>query len=99
MPGEPTPGELGRRLDDLRGDLRHIADRLDQLPSSQDLTAVSHAWTTALTAAESRLDSRVGELGRRVDGLEAWQTWALRLVVGIIVTGALAAGIAYGGRL
>lgn len=99
MTTEPTPSELGRRLDEVRGDLRHISDRFDRLPDQQDLANVASAWMTSLTALEQHTATRVDHLNRRVDALDAWQTWAVRILLGALLVAGVTALIAYGGRV
>ena len=77
---EPSVGEIARRLD-------RMGARLDQLPDAADLQAVAGVWLAQLQST----DTRVEELRRRVDHLEGWQTWALRIVVGALLTAALGA--------
>ena len=78
---QPSVGEIARRLD-------RMATRLEQLPDAADLQAVANAWLAQLQAT----DARVEELQRRVSHLEDWQTWALRIIVGALITAAIAAG-------
>ena len=94
---EPTPSELGRRLDDIKTDVRHIAIRLDTVPDQGDLQNVASVWLATLESSITRVDSGVAENRRRVEAVEAWQTWALRLTTGGILTAALAALITWGG--
>lgn len=77
-----TVGEIARRLD-------RMTARLDQLPDAADLQAVAGTWLAQLQAT----DSRVEELQRRIAHLEEWQTWALRIIVGALLTAATVAGI------
>ena len=63
--------------------------RLDQLPDAADLQAVAGTWLAQLQAT----DSRVEELQRRIAHLEEWQTWALRIIVGALLTAATVAGL------
>lgn len=77
---QPSVGEIARRLD-------RMGARLDQLPDAADLQAVAGVWLAQLQAT----DTRVEELRRRVHHLEEWQTWALRIVVGALLTAALGA--------
>lgn len=77
-----TVGEIARRLD-------RMTARLDQLPDAADLQAVAGTWLAQLQAT----DSRVEELQRRIAHLEEWQTWALRIIVGALLTAATVAGL------
>lgn len=77
-----TVGEIARRLD-------RMTARLDQLPDAADLQAVAGTWLAQLQAT----DSRVEELQRRIVHLEEWQTWALRIIVGALLTAATVAGL------
>jgi hypothetical protein len=67
-----TVGEVGRRVDELRADMRHGFDELkDQLRG-----LVSH-------------DSYVADQ-RRLQSLEDWQSWAMRIVLSSVMVAVLA---------
>ena len=72
---QPSVGEIARRLD-------RMGARLDQLPDAADLQAVAGVWLAQLQAT----DARVTDLQRRITHLEDWQTWALRIIVGLVLT-------------
>lgn len=96
MTDQPSPGEISRRLDDLRGDVHRVSDRLDRLPDRDDLTALATAWQGALAASEALADTRHTHLEQRVTDLEQFQSWAVRIVLGLVivaVVGLVLAGV------
>jgi len=52
------------------------------------LGVLTEAVTTS-SAKQAADFVRLGALEQRIKALESWQTWATRLVVGAIITGAL----------
>lgn len=83
-----TLGELTRHIDLLRDDVKDMrAGLVDQ----RDLTTATRGWERALEAHERAADMRMTHTESRVGAVEAWQTWALRLVVGAV----LMAGLGY----
>lgn len=65
MSDEPTPGELKRRQDDLREEVRSgfqaMASRLDKMPTSELLIAHMATWDTQLRAVREDVEE-----GRRM---------------------------------
>lgn len=96
MSEQPSAAELGRRLDDLRADVRHVSERLDRLPDQTDLQTVATAWHASLEAQDQLHRTWRDHLETRVSSVESWQTWALRLVVGAVATAILSAMIVLG---
>lgn len=60
MTDDPTPGELKRRQDDLRDEMRagfqSIGQRLDKMPTSDLLLAHMATWDTQLRAIREDVD-------------------------------------------
>lgn len=61
--------------------IKNIEDSLASIRDSMQLLAVR----------DSADDQRLKALDARLTKVEGWQTWALRIVVGAVVAGALAA--------
>lgn len=77
---EVTIGEVSRKLDRLAGDVKGIAETLGDRPTWRDVNRV-----------EAGLKASIAELDKRVVKLEDWQTWAIRIILGTIITGIIAA--------
>lgn len=91
--------ELRGRLDDLRQDQRHMLERLDRLVDRSDLENAAQLWAVQIASAERQHDADMTAVGRRLDSLEEWQTWAVRIVVGGVVTALLGLLLALGGTV
>ena len=74
-----TLGEVARKVDSVASSVDTLSDRLSERPSWQDIKRVEDSWRDKVAGAE-----------QRVTDLEAWQTWAGRLVLGAILTAVLA---------
>jgi hypothetical protein len=69
-----TLGEVKRHLESLSGDVHKIRDKVDDLTSWRDVQRV-----------EDGLKMQLGALEKRIAELEAWKTWTLRTVVGLVI--------------
>lgn len=83
-----TLGELGRRMDLMHADVQAMRSSIVE---HTDLDTATRGWERALAAHEATSALRDGNLDHRLTTVEAWQTWALRLVVGAV----LMAGLGY----
>lgn len=109
-PDEVTTGELGRRMNDMRTDVRELAAKVDQLVTRTDLQSASLAWQSALDGTERRLEQKVDGAVKTIDEhqkaqdaaiaeLADWQTWAMRVVLGLVAAAVIGGFIASGGAL
>lgn len=92
---EPSPSELARRLDDIKGEFVWFREKLLSLPDQNDMQSMGSAWVAQLQALDSRLDNYRQETDRRLTDIESWQMWALRLATGSILTGIIGAVIVF----
>lgn len=81
-----TLGEVARRVEALHSDVKEMRDRI---VTHDDLRLVATAWEQLLTAHESNETLRITALDARVTVLEAFQTWAVRIVVGAVLVSAV----------
>lgn len=88
---EVTLGEVARKVDDLAGKLEAIATNVADRPSWQDVRRIERGWEERLTAAVKQREIVTRSQEHRINTLEAWQTWAGRLVMGGIVSAIIAA--------
>lgn len=88
---EVTLGEVARKVDDLAGKLEAIATNVADRPSWQDVRRIERSWEERLTAAVKQREIVTRSQEHRINTLEAWQTWAGRLVMGGIVSAIIAA--------
>lgn len=82
-----TLGELARRMDLLHGDVKELRGAIVE---HDDLRAAAGAWHTALQAHENLADRRMTAVETRMDRLDAWHAWALRIVLGAVLVALLA---------
>lgn len=79
---EVTMGELARRMDIIHQDVRDLRAAVAE---KDDLQHVTTAWDAALKAHEAKSEIQHTVLENRVKALESWQTWAIRIVLGIVI--------------
>lgn len=75
-----TTGELKRRLVELDRKFDSLDDKLDHLPERMH----------ALYVPREVYETEQRAIRAQLSALEAWQTWALRLVVGAVISAILA---------
>lgn len=86
--------QLGR---DLRADIGGLrADLSTSYVSTAGMAAVTAAWSTTIEHVEGRImaqlvavEKDVADLDERLDHINAWFTWAARIVVGALILGLL----------
>ena len=78
-----TLGELARRLDSMHTDVKEMRS---SIVDHNDLTSVANSWTMLLAAHESKVDLQMQQVQAKVNALEAWNTWAMRIVLGLVLT-------------
>jgi len=78
-----TLGELARRLDSMHTDVKEMRS---SIVDHNDLTSVANSWTMLLAAHESKVDLQMQQVQTRIEQLEAWSTWAVRIVLGLVMS-------------
>jgi len=78
-----TLGELARRLDSMHTDVKEMRT---SIVDHNDLTSVANSWTMLLAAHESKVDLQMQQVQAKVAALEAWNIWAMRIVLGLVLT-------------
>jgi hypothetical protein len=92
--------ELSRDVAELRAGMGRLEAQVAALPDREYLTLIADGWRAALAASSRETSLRVElvdqaaqgraqTLGHRLDGVEAWQTWAMRLVLGAVLLAGL----------
>lgn len=66
-----------------------LSERFDRMEQSLRVLADSSAQ---LANHDARDQVRIDDHDRRITAVEGWQTWALRIVLGVVLTGVIAAG-------
>lgn len=101
MADEPTPGELGRRLDDrtaeLRQDLADLARRIDSKVSA-DVYQIQHAATMQeIGVIKAELTAQEVERARDRDRIATTRRWLIGAVIVPIVAVIVAYLLSRGG--
>ena len=65
-----------------------LSERFDRMERSLDKLSDAYGALASHDAADAQ---RLRALDRRVSAVEAWQTWALRVVLGLVAAGVAAA--------
>lgn len=86
-----TLGELNRKLDGLASSVQKLTDKMDDYPKWSDVGRIEKTLKDSIAAAIEQRGTVTGSLERRIVELEAWQTWAARIVIGLVLTGVVAA--------
>ena len=81
--GNYTQGEIGRMLSRIESSVERDAAKIDAL-------------TVQVATLVQKTEGSVEQLSRRVSDLEAWQTWAARLVLAAVITAVLAVVLVVG---
>lgn len=77
-----TLGELARRMDLLHSDVKELRASIVE---HDDLSAVANSWQLLLQSHESRAELVRVSIEQRLASLEAWNTWAMRIVLGLVL--------------
>lgn len=97
----PTLGEIGRAVTRLETDLVGVRDAIraleDKVPSKELVAATERAWTSHMAAIEARFNDKIVTLEEKFEDLDAWKTWALRIVMGAVLAALLALVLTTGG--
>lgn len=90
---QPTLGEIGRSVDRLekeiggvRGDIKQLEDKV---PTKELVQAMERAFQSSLVSTELRWGAEINTVKNRVDDLESWKTWTLRLILGMVIVAVL----------
>lgn len=93
MDEQPTLGEIGRSVDRLekeiggvRGDIRQLEEKV---PTKELVMAMERAFQNSLSSTEEKWSMEINLVKSKVEDLESWKTWTLRLVVGAVLMGIL----------
>lgn len=99
-PDDVSLGEVARRLNALHQDVRELRNSIVE---RDDLSATATAWEASLRAHEQKMDLRFTQsdlehrqLRRDIDTLQAWQTWAARIVLGAVLLAVLGVSLTLG---
>ena len=104
---EVTTGELNRSIGQLRIDhanaLEHfertVRERVDLIRDDlkEDMQRIEGQITNLSFVTRESFDAAQVETHRRLEAVENWQTWAIRLVLGIVLTALIGAVLAMAG--
>lgn len=90
---QPTLGEIGRSVDRLekeiggvRGDIRQLEEKV---PTKELVQAMERAFQASLASTELRWGAEINTVKAKIDELESWKTWTLRLVLGVVIVAVL----------
>lgn len=86
-----TLGELNRKLDSLTGSVQSLTDKLDNYPRWPDVQRIERQWQEKLDAAVAQRETVTGGITQRIADLESWQTWAARIIIGLVIAGVITA--------
>lgn len=81
-----TLGELARRMESIHVDVKELRAAV---VNHDDLAIATKGWDKALEAHEAFSAARAESMSSRISDLEAWQTWVVRIVIGIVMAAAL----------
>lgn len=92
--------ELGRDVAELRAGVDRLEAKVAALPDREYLALIADGWKAAQDALSREMHLRIElvdqaaqgraqQMQHRISGLEAWQTWAARLVIGAVIAAAL----------
>lgn len=86
-----TLGELNRKLDSLATSVQKLTDKMDDYPKWSDIKRIETQIKDNIQAAIEQRETIIGALTRRVSELESGQTWAVRIALGVVIAGIVAA--------
>jgi hypothetical protein len=89
MSEEPSAGEIGRNLVLIREDIQKLSTAVEQRPDWNDLKD-ARANLEALIAAERTIRELQRVVAdKAIQGLEDWNRWAVRIIVGAVLLGVI----------
>lgn len=104
---EVTTGELNRSIAQMRIDHSAAMEKLERAVRERvdlirdDLKEDTHRLEGAIRAlsfvSQDSFEAAQMEIHRRLEAMEAWQTWAIRLLLGVVVTALIGAVLAMAG--
>jgi hypothetical protein len=85
-----APGEIARGLTAIRLDIQQLGAKVEQRPDWNDVQRIERGLQDKVDA-----ETKIRELERvvadkAIKALEDWNLWAVRIIVGTILTGVLA---------
>lgn len=99
---QPTLGEIGRSVDRLekeiggvRGDIKQLEEKV---PTKELVQAMERAFQASLEKTEEKYDTKIDAIALQVNDLEAWKTWTLRLVLGLVIAAVMGLVIVTGSK-
>jgi len=99
VPDQPSPAELMRSVEATRGDVLGLRHELRQYVADVHqlitrVTVVEHE----LTASKQGHERDVANVRADIDELREWQTWAIRIVLGVVIAAVIGVALALGDR-
>jgi hypothetical protein len=86
-----TIGEIGRNVARLTTSVDSLNTRIGQYPQWADVNRVEAGLKAELNSAVNERKLVVDQHAQRIASLEAWQTWVIRITLGLIITGIIGA--------
>lgn len=93
---EISTGEIGRNLALIRDDIKGLTAAVEQRPDWNDLKDFRMNLEARIEAERTIRELQRVVADKAIQALEEWNQWAVRIVIGAIITAAIAAVIAVG---
>ena len=87
MSEEPTSGEIGRHLVLIREDIQQLSTAVEQRPDWNDLKDARANLETLIGAERTIRELQRVVADKAIQGLEEWNRWAVRIIVGAVLLG------------
>lgn len=84
-----TLGEVNRNLNRIGKQVEELARSVVDAPKWSEVRRIESALRTEREQSETRLQAHI-------DALQAWQTWAVRSILGAVILAAMGALYAFG---
>lgn len=85
--GEVTNGEIMRRLDETNQRIVDVSTKMDDLYMPRELLNARFAHLEAQMKAQDESQAKdIAALNARLTVMQNWQTWAVRLIIGTLIT-------------
>lgn len=85
----PTLGEVARSMSRLENEIGNVRKDIrsleEKVPTRELIAATERAWSSNLHALEERMLDKTAALEEKIEDLENWKTWTLRIVMGAVI--------------
>lgn len=84
-----APGEIARGLTAIRLDIQQLGTKVEQRPDWNDVQRIERGLQDKVDAETKIRELERAIADKAIKALEEWNLWAVRIIIGTILTGVL----------